>query len=125
MWTKNDNIPEGYGTIDDIIVRAEEKYSEKERQAEYIKIAVSLIRRDLGEDVKIANFVDCGYDGVLTLFASGGDVYAHWELYENGGLAASGVEKYSPTTNTFKLLFSSSPVEFNRLILPRIMSTNK
>lgn len=121
MWTTSDNIPEGAGTIEDIVVRARSKFSDIQMQAKYIKIAVDLIRRDMGDEVRIANFVYSGYEGVLTMFHSGGKVYAHWELFENGGLEASGLEKYTPSTQQFQLLFYSSS-EFNCPILPRIMS---
>ena len=121
MWTTADNIPEGAGTIEDIIVRAREKFSNVGMQAKYIKVAVDLLRRDMGDEMKITNFVGFGYEGVLTMFISGGEVFAHWELYDNGALEVSGVEKYSPTTNKFQLLFSSSS-EFSQPILPRLMS---
>ena len=75
----------------------------------------------MGDDVRIGNFIYSGYEGVITMFHSGGEVFAHWELYDNGSLEISGVEKYSPTIGRFQLLFSSS-VEFNRPILPRLMS---
>lgn len=121
MWTTTDNIPEGAGTIEDLIVRARQKYEDPEMQAKYIKVAVDLLRRDMGDEVKITNFVDFGYEGVMTMFVSGGEVFAHWELYDNGSLEISGVEKYSPTIGQFQLLFSSS-LEFSRPILPRLMS---
>lgn len=123
-WKKTNNIPEGAGTIEDIVVRAKQKFSDVDMQAQYIKIAVGLIQRDFGDEVKTANFVYGNYDGVITMFASAGEVYAHWEMYENGGLEGSGLEKYSTSNGTFHLLFSSSP-EFNRPLLPIIMSNAK
>ena len=108
MWTTSDNIPEGAGTIEGIIVRARQKFNDVEMQAKYIKIAVDLLRRDQGDTVGTFNFVYSGYEGVLTMFPSGGDIFAHWELYESGALEASGVEKYSPSTEQFRVLFTTS-----------------
>lgn len=120
MWTTNGNIPERTGTIEDIIVWAGHNFSDLQMQAKYIKISVDLIQRDGGDDVKVSNFVYSNYEGVLTIFPSAGEVFAHWELYENGGLEASGLEKYTPATNKFQLLFSSS-LKFNHPILPNIL----
>ena len=55
------------------------------------------------------------------MFPSGGDIFAHWELYESGALEASGVEKYSPGTKHFRVLFTSS-LEFTEPILPSIIN---
>lgn len=122
MWTTSDNIPQGAGTIEDVIVRARQKFSDVEMQAKYIKIAVDLLKRDDQENmVRIFNFVYDGYDGVMTMFPSGGEIFAHWELYESGALEASGVEKYSPDSGRFQILFASSS-DFNEPILPRIMN---
>ena len=57
LWKKTDYIPEGAGTIEDIVVRAKQKFSDVDMQAKYIKIAVDLIQRDFGDEVKTANFV--------------------------------------------------------------------
>lgn len=121
MWTTSDNIPEGAGTIEDIILRARQKFNDVEMQAKYIKIAVDLIRRDQGDTVGTFNFVYSGYEGVLTMFPSGGEIFAHWELYDNGALEVSGVEKYSPSTEQFKVLFTSSS-HFTEPILPKVMN---
>ena len=121
MWTTSDNIPEGAGTIEDIIVRARQKFNDVEMQAKYIKIAVDLIRRDQEDTVGTFYFVYSGYEGVLTMFPSGGEIFAHWELYDNGALEASGVEKYSPSTERFQILFTSSS-EFREPILPKVMN---
>ena len=121
MWTTSDNIPEGAGTIEDIIVRARQKFNDVEMQAKYIKIAVDLIRRDQDDTVGTFNFTYSGYEGVITMFPSGGEIFAHWELYDNGALEASGVEKYSPSTDRFKVLFTSSS-QFTDPILPKVMN---
>lgn len=121
MWTTSDNIPEGTGTLEDLIVRARQKSDDVEMQAKYIKVAIDLIQRDHGDMVKVGNFVYSGYEGVMTIFPSGGEVFAHWELYDNGALEASGVEKYTPDTDRFQMLFASSS-EFRDPILPRIMN---
>lgn len=121
MLTTSDNIPEGAGTIEDIIVRARQKFNDVEMQAKYIKIAVGLLRRDHGDTVGTFNFVHSGYEGVLTMFPSGGEIFAHWELYDSGALEASGVEKYSPNTEHFQVIFSTSP-DIREPILPRVMN---
>lgn len=121
MWFTSDKVPEGAGTLEDVIVKARQKYNDVEMQAKYIKTAIELIRRDQGDEVKVGNFVYAGYEGVITMFPSGGEVFAHWELYDNGALEASAVEKYSPDTNRFQMLFASSS-EFSEPILPRIMN---
>ena len=121
MWITSDKIPEGAGTIEDLIVRARQKFNDVEMQAKYIKIGVDLIKRDQGDMVKVCNFVYSGYDGVMTMFPSGGEIFAHWELYDSGALEASGVEKYTPSTKRFQIIFSSSP-DFREPILPRIMN---
>ncbi len=121
MWTKSENNLQSAGTIEDIIVRARQKFKDVEMQAKYIKIAVDLIKRDHGEMVGVNNFVYSGYEGILTMFPSGGEIFAHWELYEIGSLEASGVEKYSPKTGKYQLLFTSSS-DFNEPILPRVMN---
>lgn len=123
MWftSDSDNIPEGACTIEDIIVRARQKFNDVEMQAKYVKIAVDLIRRDLGDTVGTSNFSYSGYEGVITMFSSGGEVFAHWELYDNGALEASGVEKYSPSTERFNVLFTSSS-QFTESILKILMN---
>lgn len=120
MWFKSDIIPEGAGTIEDIIVRARQKFNDVEMQAKYIKTAVDLIRRDQGDTVGTFNFIYSGYEGVLTMFPSGGEIFAHWELYDNGALEVSGVEKYSPNIKRFKVLFASSS-QFTEPLLPKVM----
>lgn len=120
MWTTSDNIPQGAGTIEDIIVRARQKFNDVEMQAKYIKIAVDLIKRDHEDMVKVGNFVYSGYEGVITMFPSGGEIFAHWELYDNGALEVSGVEKCSPSTERFQVIFSTSQ-DFREPILPHIM----
>lgn len=121
MWTTSDKIPEGAGTIEDLIVRARQKFNDVETQAKYIKIGVDLIKRDHEDLVRIFNFVYSGYEGVLTIFPSGRDICALWELYDSGALEASGVEKYSLNTEHFQVIFSTSP-DFREPILPRIMN---
>ena len=122
MWTTSDNTPpQGYGTIEDLIVRARQKFNDVETQAKYIKIGVDLIKRDHGDMVGIFNFVYSGYEGVLTMFPSGRDICAHWELYDSGALEASGIEKYSSDTKRFQVLFTTSS-EFTEPFLPRIMN---
>lgn len=121
MWVTRDKIPEGAGTIEDIIVRARQKFSDVDMQAKYVKIAVGLLKRDHEDVFKICNFIYSGYEGVLTMWPSCGEIFAHWELYESGALEASGVEKYSSDTNQFQLLFTTSS-ELNKPILPQIMN---
>lgn len=57
MFFTSDNIPEGAGTIEDIIVRARQKFNDIDMQAKYIKVAIDLIRRDQGDSVGTFNFV--------------------------------------------------------------------
>ena len=121
MLVTGDKIPEGAGTLEDLIVRARQKFSDVESQAKYVKIGIDLIKRDHGDMVKVCNFVLAGYEGVLTMFPSRGELFAHWELYDSGALEASGIEKYSLNTEKYQLLFSTSP-DFREPILPRIMN---
>lgn len=121
MWTTSDNTPQGYGTIEDLIVRARQKFNDVETQAKYIKHCVDLTKRDHEDMFGIFNFVYSGYEGVLTMFPSGRDICAHWELYDSGALEASGVEKYSSDTERFQVLFTTSS-EFTEPIMPEIMN---
>lgn len=121
MWFKSESKPEGTGTIEDIIVRAKQKFDDVENQAKYIKAAINLLKSNFGDEVGVFNFVLSNYDGVITMFPSGGEIFAHWELYENGALEASGMEKYNPNTEEFQILFTTS-TEFNKPLLPLLMS---
>jgi len=112
-----DDIPQGAGTIECVIDRARKEFSDVQLQAKYIKIAIDLMKRDYSDKFLINPFIYSNYEGVLTMFPSGGEMFAYWELYESGSLEVLGVEKYSPNTNKFQILFTSS-ADWNVQILP-------
>ena len=102
--------PKGTGDIEDIVTLCKNRYpGNTSQQAKYIQVAIDLIKRDGGDDVKSGQLTWNSFTVNLTMFASGGMVYTFWELVKYGDTKAVGLEKMNPNTDVVTMLFYSYP----------------
>lgn len=111
------------GDIEQLLVHAKSKCpGDIEGQAKYLQIATQLIKRDYGDEVKVAKGEWNDYDAVFTMFPSGGCAYAIWELFKYGNCCGVGLEKYNLQNKSFSLLFTSTNL-VTKSIWEEIMNT--
>ena len=102
--------PKGSGDIEDIVRLSKNRYpGNLEMQAKYIQVAIDLIKRDGGDEVKSGQISWKSFNVDLTMFASGGLVYTFWKLVKYGDTYAAGLEKMNPNTDVVTMLFYSNP----------------
>lgn len=102
--------PKGTGDIEDIIKLSQNRWpGNLDMQAKYIQVAIDLIKRDGGDDVRTVQIPWNAFDVDITMFVSAGMVYTFWKLIKYGDLYAVGLERMNPQTDDTDLLFYSNP----------------
>ena len=98
--------PKGSGDIEDIVILSRNRYpGNLEMQSKYIQIAIDLIKRDGGDEVKSGQISWKSFNVDLTMFASGGMVYTFWKLIKYGDTYAAGLEKMNPNTQNLCFIY--------------------
>lgn len=113
-------IPAGAGTIEDVVIIAKSRYSDREAQCKYIQIAIDLIKRDHSDEMIFTETSWRGYYVDITMFHDGGKVYCWWKLYSGSTYLGSGLDRIDSDKSNAVLLFSSTSIVTSPL-LPQLM----